>query len=258
MPGEAAVAAERGRALLVIKDVTELRRVEVTRREFVSNASHELRTPVAAIKASAETLQVAADDPSAIREFADRIVRDAGRMERMLGELLELSRLESGDTPLHLIPVDLVEFAHEVVARFRPIADAKRVTLRCVAQPPLPVVTGDKEKLHQLAGNLIINAIKATPEGGEVVLSVERTEGGVEMRVADTGKGIEQEHLPHIFERFYKADRSSGDGGAGLGLAIAKHIAQAHQGNIAVRSRAGEGSTFTVWLPVPVGFDQAG
>jgi two-component system phosphate regulon sensor histidine kinase PhoR len=246
----------QGRALLVIKDVTEMHRVDVTRREFISNASHELRTPVAAIKASAETLQVGADDPAAVAQFTQRIVQDADRMDRMLGELLELSRLESGHTPMHMGPVDLSTFSEDAVSRFRPIADARQVMVRCEVDGGLPLLTADSEKLHQLVGNLISNGIKATPPGGTVMMRVERASGGIDVRVTDTGRGIEPQHIPHIFERFYKVSRTPGDDGAGLGLAIAKHIAQAHGGHITVKSRPGEGSTFTVWLPVPVGFDE--
>lgn len=245
-----------GRALLVIKDVTEMHRLEVTRREFISNASHELRTPVAAIKASAETLQVGADDPEAVAQFTGRIVQDADRMDRMLGELLDLSRLESGHTPMHMVPVDLSAFASDAVSRFQPIADARQVSVRCEVDADLPLLTADLEKLHQLVGNLISNAIKATPPGGTILMRVGRAHGGVEVRVSDTGRGIEPQHLPHIFERFYKVSRTPGDDGAGLGLAIAKHIAQAHGGQITAKSRPGEGSTFNVWLPVPVGFDE--
>jgi signal transduction histidine kinase len=176
-------------------------------------------------------------------------------MDRMLGELLQLSRLESGQTPFHMAPVDLAAFAKDVASRFQPIADSRGVSLRWEVHRPVPLVTADADKLHQLLGNLIGNALKATPTGGSITITVERADRLVEIRVSDTGTGIEPQHLPHIFERFYKADRSRSDDGAGLGLAIAKHIALAHQGEISVRSRPGEGSAFIVRLPVPVGFE---
>lgn len=249
----------RGRVLLVIRDISDLQRTEVTRREFVSNASHELRTPLAAIRASAETLQGGAlSDRAAASQFVERIVADATRMERMLGEMLELSRLESGHLPLHLVPLKLEAQAAEVVDQFQPVAVAKGVALR--VEPPsetLPFAMGDPGKLQQVLGNLIDNALKATSPGGKITVSVREIEFGVELKVVDTGRGIDPIYLPHVFERFYRGDRAPTDGGVGLGLAIAKHIVQAHGGELTAASEVGQGSTFTMRIPVRGGREQA-
>lgn len=239
------------RALLLLTDLTEMRRVETTRREFISNASHELRTPIAAISASVETLQAGAiDDPEPARDFLRRIAEDTARVDRMISELLELSRLESGQAQLHFTPVDPEQASTRAVDRFRSQAERAGLRLMLESDPGLPLITADEDKLDQVLSNLLGNAIRATPEGGSIEVMTRRGRGSVEFRVRDTGHGIEPEHLPHIFERFYKGDPARSDGGAGLGLAIARHIVEVHHGDIYVESKPGEGSTFVVSFPV--------
>ena len=238
------------RALVLLNDLTEMRRVETTRREFVSNASHELRTPIAAISASVETLQAGAiNNPQAAGDFLRRIGEDTARMDRMVGELLELSRLESGQERLSMLPVAPAEVLSRTVDHFRAQAERGKLHLSIDADPSLPLITVDREKLDQVLSNLLSNAIRATPAGGKVAVTAGLATGGVEFRVTDTGGGIPPEHLPHVFERFYKADPSRSDDGAGLGLAIARHVVEIHGGDIFVDSTPGEGTTFTVFLP---------
>lgn len=238
------------RALVLITDLTEARRLDVTRKEFVSNASHELRTPIAAIKAAIETLQRGAvKDPAAAEDFMRRINEDAQRMDALVREMLELSRLESGQTPLHLAPRDAGAFLALAADRFQPQAAEDGIRVLLEVEDGLPPVNADSEQLERALSNLVGNSLKFTPRGGSVTLSAVRFNGGVALKVKDTGRGIAAEHLPHIFERFYKADSSRADGGAGLGLAIAKHVVLAHGGTVSVESRPGQGSTFTVSLP---------
>ncbi len=237
-------------ALAVFHDLTEVRRLEGMRRDFISNVSHELRTPLAGIRAAAETLQEGAiDDRPAAIEFMGHIQREVDRLTQLVEELLELSRIESGASPLHFAELDASALVADAVRRFA--RQAQRAGLTLTSQAPaeaLPIV-GDGERLERAIGNLVANAIKFTPAGGAVTVGAEMDNGHVAISVTDTGIGIEPEQRARVFERFYKADRSRGDGGTGLGLAIVKHIALAHEGNVAVESRPGHGSTFTMRLP---------
>lgn len=240
----------QAKALVLLNDVTEMQRVELMRREFVSNASHELRTPISAISASVDALKAGAlNDPQLATEFLDRISADAARMERMVKELLELSRLQSGQTRLTFSSVDPREAVEDAVDRFRPMADRAGVSVTAITDPQLPRINADVDKLDQVLSNLLTNAIKATPTGGAIEITASSVPRGIEIRVHDTGHGIEPEHLPHIFERFYKADPSRSDEGTGLGLAITRQIVERHGGDIHVESVAGEGATFIVFLP---------
>lgn len=252
----AGIGRDRSLALVLLSDLTEMRRIENTRTEFVSNASHELRTPLAVIRASAETLEMGAlEDREAAAGFLQRIGDNIGRMDRIIGDMLELSRLESGEAPMHLIPLDLGELAAGEVEQFRPLADRVGVAVDLEREQDLPLLTADPEKVSQILSNLLANALNATGHGGRVRVTVGRVPGQLRLVVSDTGRGIETEHLPHVFERFYKADPSRTHGGSGLGLAISKHIAQAHGAEINAESRPGEGATFTVAFPLPTGFD---
>lgn len=237
-------------ALAVFHDLTEVRRLEGMRRDFISNISHELRTPLAGIRAAAETLQEGAiDDRPAAIEFMGHIQREVDRMTQLVEELLELSRIESGAAPLHFTHLDAATLVDDTVARFA--RQAERAGLTLSAQSPggaLPIV-GDGERLERALGNFVANAIKFTPRGGSVIVSAAGDEEHVAISVTDTGIGIEPDQRARVFERFYKADRARGDGGTGLGLAIVKHIVLAHEGNVAVESRPGHGSTFTMRLP---------
>ncbi|MCY4653466.1 MAG: ATP-binding protein, partial [Dehalococcoidia bacterium] len=232
--------------LLTLQDVTRLRQVQNTRREFVSNVSHELRTPLASVNAMVETLDGGAIyDTEVARDFLSRIHDDIRRMTTMVDELLELSSLESGQMPIHLAPVELPGVANKVTERFETTAASRGVKLLDEIPDDLPYLMADAGKLDQILTNLVENALKFTPQGGCVSLSARTVEAGIEIQVADTGVGVPREHLPHIFERFYKVDRSRRNVGTGLGLAITRRLVQAHGGNIKVSSIEGEGSVFT-------------
>ena len=238
-----------GGVLLTLRDATDERRAQTTRREFVSNVSHELRSPLASIRAMVETLENGAlDDRETARDFLARIQGDIGRMTALVDELLELSSLESGQMPLHLSPVDLREAAGAIVERFRLAAAAQGIELKREVGEDAPHAMADPAKLDQILTNLLENALRFTPRGGRIAISARARPRWVDVRVSDTGAGISKEHLPRVFERFFKADRSRRDGGTGLGLAIAKHLAQAHGGEMRAESAEGEGSVFTVTL----------
>ncbi len=241
-------------ALLVIQDLTEMRSLQTTRREFVANVSHELRTPLTGIKAIVETLQDGAiDDRQVAADFLAKIDAEVDRMSQMVSELIELSRIESGGIELKLEPVDLNEVARHVIARFTPLAERAGVSLSADLADGLPAVSADRERIEQVLINIVHNAIKFTPSGGKATIVTRPAPDAVSVAVTDTGIGISREDLPHIFERFFKADRSRSSGGTGLGLAIAKHTVQAHHGTISVASEEGRGSTFTFTLPL-IGF----
>ncbi len=238
----------RRKSVVLLTDMTAVKLTETTRREFVSNASHELRTPIAAIKASAETLQHgAAEDPDARRDFLARILEDSDRIEQMVREMLELSRLESGQTPLDIQLVDATQFLNDTSERFRPLASQSNIEITVDVAENSLLFRADKAKFEQVFSNLITNAMKAMPEGGEIILSARIEDGGtLLLEVRDNGPGIQASHHPHLFERFYKVDSSRSDAGSGLGLAIARHIVQLHDGEISVDSKVGEGTTFSI------------
>ncbi len=236
--------------LLTLHDLTRMRQVETTRKEFVSNVSHELRSPLASMKAVVETLENGAlEDPATARDFVQRVHRDIDRMTAMVTELLELSRLESGQVQLQPQPLELWPLVEEVLAQFQTASQAKDISLQATLPEGLPQVMAEEEKLRQVLVNLLDNAIKFTPGPGSITISATKKGRLVEVSVRDTGIGIPPEHLPHIFERFYKVDRARRDGGAGLGLAIVKHIVQAHGGEVRVESQEGAGSTFYFTVP---------
>ena len=236
--------------LLTLHDLTAVRQVETTRKEFVSNVSHELRTPLASVKAMVETLEGGAlHDPTVATDFLQRINREVDRMTGMVSDLLELSRLESVQATFHPTRVPLRPIVDEVVGQLRSRAEAKRVSLSAALPDGMPDVLGESEKLRQVLVNLLDNAVKFTPSGGKVAVSAWVDQHAVELRVTDTGIGIPAEHLPHVFERFYKVDRARRDGGHGLGLSIVKHIVQLHGGQVRVESREGAGSTFAFSVP---------
>lgn len=241
-------------ALAVIHDLTEMRRTERVRRDFVANVSHELRTPLAAIKSVVETLLGGAiDDKPAAQRFLSQADAEVDRLAQMMEELLELSRIESGDVPLAHESVDLSEILTEAVERLRRQAERQRLVLQVDVSPDLPRVMGDAERLQRATTNLVHNAIKFTPAGGSVRVSATPAGEFVTVKVSDTGVGIALEDLPRVFERFYKADRSRGSGGTGLGLAVVKHTVEAHGGTVAVESELNRGSTFSFSIPVAPG-----
>jgi two-component system phosphate regulon sensor histidine kinase PhoR len=238
-------------ALVLFQDLTELRDLQTMRRELVGNISHELRTPLATIKAIVETIQDGAiDDKEAAKKFLAGVSDEVDRMTQMVAELTELSRIETGKAELKLETVNLSLIIEDVTARLNPYAKSQRVALLSELPANLPPVRADNERIRQVVTNLAHNAIKFTPSGGKVVISAKSERDSVVVNVSDTGIGISKEDLPHVFERFYKADKARAGGGTGLGLAIAKHIVQAHGGNIWAQSEEGKGSTFSFSLPL--------
>jgi len=233
------------RALLLLSDLTDIRRLDITRQEFVSNASHELRTPLAGIRASAETLQRGAIyDPEGSEQFLKMIREDVDRMDRLIAEMLELSRLESGELILEFQDVSPSTLVEVVIRQFSSIASESELELVSNIPGDLPQVSVDPEKIDHVFTNLISNAVKWTPAGGTITVKAWSDDDIVWFSISDTGQGIEPEHLPHIFERFFKTDPSRSLVGTGLGLSIARHIVDAHNGVISATSTLGEGSEF--------------
>ncbi len=239
-----------GGSLLLVQDLTRVRRLEAVRRDFISNVSHELRTPLASLKALTETLRDGAlEDPSAARRFLGRIETEVDALTQMAQELLELSRIESGQVPLEFKGIKPSRLVHSAAERMRAQAERAGLELRVEVPGGLPDVRADGPRLEQVLVNLIHNAVKFTQPGGEVVVSA-RSEGAfVQVSVRDSGAGIPEDDLPRIFERFYKADRARSGGGTGLGLSIARHIVDAHGGRIWAESMEGRGSTFHFTIP---------
>jgi two-component system, OmpR family, phosphate regulon sensor histidine kinase PhoR len=248
-----------GGAVAVLRDLTETERVEKTRRDFIANVSHELRTPLTSIQGYSETLLDTTPDSAAPnREFLEIIRKNASRMAHLTEDLLALARVESGETRFDAEPVPPVELLHDAEENFREIARTQGVDLHIqdsqdgnAAPETLPVVLADREAIHQVFSNLIDNAMKYGRSGSRIVLGARPTQRGVEFYVQDFGAGIPSEHLPRLFERFYRVDkaRSRESGGTGLGLAIAKHIVLAHGGSIRAESELAHGSTFLFTLP---------
>jgi len=242
-----------GGLLLILQDLTQVRRLETIRRDFISNISHELRNPLAALKALVDTLRDGAiDDRPMAERFLVQMDAEVDAMTQMVRELLELSRIESGKVPLKLVPTGVADLINPAVERLRPQAERAGLTIGIDLPDNLPLVLADGERLQQVLSNLLHNAIKFTPPGGQITVSA--TAGTmVTISVQDTGVGIAAADLPRIFERFYKADRARSSGGTGLGLAIAKHIVQAHGGQIWAESIEGHGATFRFTLPIRAG-----
>ena len=240
-----------GGAVAVLRDLTETERVEKTRRDFIANVSHELRTPLTSIQGYAETLLDGSQENNHSREFLDIIRKNAGRMSRLTEDLLTLARVESGEQRFDVQPVMPGELLHEAIESFEKLARSNGVELRVEDSAPEPV-SADREAIHQVFSNLIDNALKYASAGGQLVLGARPAERGVEFYVRDFGGGIPSEHLPRLFERFYRVDkaRSRESGGTGLGLAIAKHIVLAHEGAIRAESELNHGSTFLFTLPL--------
>jgi two-component system, OmpR family, phosphate regulon sensor histidine kinase PhoR len=237
-------------ALLNIQDLTELRNLQTVRREFVGNISHELRTPLAGIKAIVETLQNGAiDEKEVAQEFLSKVDAEVDSMTQMVNELIELSRIETGKVKLDLVSLDLNSVIKEVVERLAPLAQRKQIIIVSKLKENLPPVQADRERIQQVISNILHNAIKFTPANGEIVISTQSSSDSVSVQIRDNGIGISRDDLPHIFERFFKADKSRSSGGSGLGMAISKHIIKAHGGEIWVQSVEGKGSTFGFNLP---------
>ena len=244
-----AAPTEEGSVVLVIRDITETRRSEQVRRDFVANASHELKTPAASIQAAAETIRTAAvEDPSVIPHFASQLEREAARLSRIVSDLLDLSRLESGSELDETVALDAI--VRDEGERFEGPAAEAGVGLSIDASP-VPRVRGSARDLALLVRNLVDNAIRYTGPGGKVHVELVSEDGEVVLSIADTGLGIPHRDLPRVFERFYRVDRarSRETGGTGLGLSIVRHVVENHGGRIGVTSELGQGTRFEVRLP---------
>jgi two-component system phosphate regulon sensor histidine kinase PhoR len=248
-------------AVLVFHDITELRRLEKIRKDFVANVSHELRTPLTSIKGYVEALlDGAKDDPDTAVSFLNIILKQSDRLNLILEDLLELSKIESGQVSFKQVPLDIRSAIERTLSAMKPIADKKGHRLLATVEPDLPCVVGDEDRLVQVLTNLLDNAIKYTPEQGTITVAARaaKSEAGdtgsskaVELSVTDTGIGIPEQDRPRVFERFYRVDkaRSRELGGTGLGLAIVKHIVEGHGGQVWVEGNLPRGSRFVVRIP---------
>ncbi len=242
---------QTGGSLLMVQDLTRIRRLETVRRDFISNVSHELRTPLASLKALTETLQEGAlEDPPAARRFLGRIQTEVDALTQMATELLELSRIESGQVPIALKPVSPSKLIHSAADRMKMQAERAGLVIRVDCAPDLPNIRADFPRLEQVLVNLIHNAVKFTRPGGEVTLTASPQGNYICFLVHDTGVGIPADDLTRIFERFYKTDRARSGGGTGLGLSISRHLVEAHGGKIWAESAEGRGSTFFFTIPL--------
>jgi two-component system sensor histidine kinase SenX3 len=240
-----------GSVILTLEDRTEARRLDETRRDFVANISHELKTPIGAIGLLAETLQGATDDADAVMKFAASLQREANRLGHIVQEIIELSRLQAATEVNNTLEFNLAELISDSLDRVRIAADAK--AMKIVSDSSQEVITtGSYEQVATAVTNLLENAINYSDAGGQIGIALRKTDETAEIVVTDSGVGIALEDQARIFERFYRVDpsRSRETGGTGLGLAIVKHIALNHGGDISVFSKPGLGSTFTLSLPL--------
>ena len=253
--------ADGGQALVVLSDRTRERVVERMRADFVANVSHELRTPLASLIGFVETLRgPAADDPPAQQRFLEIMAEQGARMNRLIDDLLSLSRIELTEHQAPSEPLDLTELVQRMVAGFEPRLAERKVRLAMRIDADLPLVAGDADQMAQVLQNLLDNGLKYGRDGGVLHLDVVLAEPGnrwpnrrgIVIAVADQGGGIAKEHLPRLTERFYRVDkgRSRAVGGTGLGLAIVKHIVNRHRGQLLIESEEGKGTTVSVWLPL--------
>jgi two-component system, OmpR family, phosphate regulon sensor histidine kinase PhoR len=237
--------------LLVFHDITELKKLEQMRKDFVANVSHELKTPITSIKGFSETLlDGAMHDKATLEAFLEIILKESDRLQVLIQELLDLSKIEQHGFRLTIGTVDLVKEANEVIEILKRKAAQKDIMLKLSQPSEEAVIEGDPDRLKQVLINLVSNAITYTPNGGSVEISLTDQEDSVSIVVKDSGIGIEKSEITRIFERFYRVDkaRSRNSGGTGLGLAIVKHIVEAHKGHIEVDSQIGKGTTFTIKL----------
>lgn len=240
-----------GATLILIQDLTRLRRLESVRRDFVSNASHEMRTPLASLKALTETAQESLPgDPKNASHFLYLMNDEIDNMTQMVEEFLELAKIESGKVPFNITAVDPLAFLQPSVERMRPQAERAGIKLSTEFQETLPQVMADGPRIQEVIVNLLHNAIKFTPPGGSIKVSTRISEKMLEVSVSDTGIGIKPADIDRIFERFYKTDKARTSGGTGLGLSIARHTVEAHHGRIWVESIESQGSVFTFTLPL--------
>src|SRR5438876_361955 len=243
-----------GGAVAVLRDLTETERVEKTRRDFIANVSHELRTPLTSIQGYTETLLDSTSENGHVREFLEIVRKNAARMSRLTDDLLTLALVESGEQRFDPQPTTPAELLNDAEESFREVVRGQGMELTIEASLDTPV-NADREAIHQVFSNLIENAMKYAGSGDRIILGARASERGVEFYVRDFGPGIASEHLPRLFERFYRVDkaRSRESGGTGLGLAIAKHIMLAHEGAIRAESELNHGSMFLFTLPAAKG-----
>jgi two-component system phosphate regulon sensor histidine kinase PhoR len=250
---EAEAPREPSGVLILAEDQTELLKLERARQEFLTNVSHELRTPLSSIKLMLETVTEAGDE-EARQIFLPQALGQVDRLATLVQRLLEQAKAESGEMVLQIAEIDLEEVARPIVASFQPQAAAAGINLELRPMRPA-IVEADEHRLSQILVNLVDNALRYTTQGGSVTVGIDVEDGYAVVSVKDTGIGIPYKDLPYVFERFYVVDRSrtrgsERSGGAGLGLSIVKHIAEAHGGSVAVRSTLGRGTTFTVRIPM--------
>jgi len=240
-----------GGAILVLHDQTEIRRLEAVRRDFVANVSHELKTPLTSISGYAETLLAERPDAVTERQFLETILANAHRMQRLVDDLLDLARIESGRWQPALAAVDLESVAADVWADFAGRAAGAGVSFAVEMQDGSGTLLADPEGIRLVLRNLIDNAIRYTPSRGRITFRATSAEDGIKLEVEDTGSGIPQEHLSRVFERFYRVDpsRSRAEGGTGLGLAIVRHTVEAHGGRVGIESELGRGTRVMAWFP---------
>ena len=244
------ITSGRG-AVLVMHDITELRKADQVRRDFVANVSHELRTPLTAIKGYAEALLDDPDDPDTREKFLDIIHHHATRMERLVTDLLRLARLDAGQEIVEAAPTDVEATLRGIAHDFEPIAANKRQIIETVVSRDAVMLRTDAAKLHDIARNLIENAVNYTPDGGAITVRAEVLDGRFQLTVADSGHGIEPDDLARVFERFYRVDKSRArPGGTGLGLSIVRHLVHVLDGDVTASNQAGGGALFTVTLPI--------
>ena len=240
-----------GPVALVLQDVTETRRSEAVRRDFVANVGHELKTPVGALSLLAEAIEQAADDPEAVQRFAGRIAHEADRLSRLVRELIDLSRLQGGEPLPELVPVEVDRVIAEAVDRTRTAARARNLDIAVGGEQGL-VVRGVESQLSTAVTNLLANAVAYSTGENRIAVAARARSGFAEIAVTDSGIGIPRKDRQRVFERFYRVDqsRASSTGGTGLGLAIVKHVASNHGGAVTVWSEEGLGSTFTLRIPL--------
>ncbi len=254
---QAAPIVDSGGTLLgvvtVLHDITEIKRLEKVRMEFVANVSHELRTPLTSIMGAAETLKNGAiDDKKDALTFLNVIERHTDRLNRLIADLLDLSRVETGKKKMEFGPIKILDLAEKAVCGFQEAAKKKFLEIIMDIPPDLPLVLADEEEIETVLSNFLDNALKYTPKKGKITLGAVEKDGFIETTVADNGTGIPKKDLPRIFERFYQVDkdRSRELGGTGLGLSIVKHIIEAHGGTVKAESEEGKGTIFTFTLPI--------
>jgi two-component system phosphate regulon sensor histidine kinase PhoR len=250
----ARLSGEPRALVLVLFDVTEMRRLEIVRRDFVANVSHELRTPVASVRSAAETLRMAIEhDPKSAMQFIDIIERNGCRLGELINDLLDLSRIEAKEYRLKLERTDLRQLSEKAVAAFAERASSRRMQLTVEIPNHLPPALVDVSAFDRILTNLLDNALKYCPDGASVSVNAREAGTKIEVSVSDSGAGIDANHLPRLFERFYRVDngRSRDMGGTGLGLSIVKHLVEAMGGDVSVESVPGKGATFAFTLSRP-------